>query len=412
MSSDYNTKRTILLTGGTGYLGARLALAFLEQGYRLKVLVRSQNESPELKLKRVFNSISASLFLTSFIRSGQLEILLGDVRIRQLGLPSSVLLRLNREVTDLVHCAAMVSFDSSKAPELEAVNVQGTRNVLELIKDMKDATLHYVSTAFVAGRTEGLVEEGKLNGRCGFNNKYEETKYWAEQEVRDAMDHGLQAVIYRPSIIVGDSHNGQTQSFIGFYILLRALWVVLLRARKFLKRHPYHFDTKRLIWEKDPVFVPLRVVGSESKTLNIVPIDYAVQTILGIFRQDSVGKTFHIVNFNPPTIGQLRDWMCQALGLKGVLLVTEEESERMPKNRWERFFAESTKGYAAYLNGKEPVFKAENTLQLIQREEVPRPVTDAKFIQLLTSYCLASNWGRGKEKERKSTSLLTQSTLS
>lgn len=399
-TSNHNPKkRTILLTGGTGFLGAHLVIAFLAKGYQVKVLVRTRNHRPEsLRFSQALNPICA-FPLPIYLRSGYVELLAGDVTARHFGLSSGTILKLSNEVTDIVHCAAMVSFNPSKAPELMRVNVQGTKNILELATGLKAPVLHYVSTAFVAGRKQGLVQETSPEGKSGFNNAYEESKFLAELEVRKAMTAGLPAVIYRPSILVGNSQTGQTQSSLGFYTLLRALALVARRARRLLERHPGHIDVSGLRWEKNLIFIPLRVEGSESKTLNIVPIDHVVQTMLAIFRDgNSVGKTFHLVNFKPPTIGQLRDQMCETLGMSGVSLVAQEGLKWKLTNRWERLFAKNTEEYAAYLNGKEPVFQADNTLHIIRREEIPQPVTDANFIRLLTTYCQQSHWGRRRVK--------------
>jgi nucleoside-diphosphate-sugar epimerase len=302
-------------------------------------------------------------------------------------------------VTDVVHCAAIVSFDPAKAGELQAVNVEGARNVLEFMELIQTATLHYVSTVFIAGRRRGPVRETDLDGAAGFNNAYEESKFLAELEVRKAMANGLPTVVYRPSILVGDSRTGQTQSFIGFYILLRSLELVALRARRLAERKPTHIDADGVMVGDGRVTIPLRVQGSESKTLNIIPVDYAIRAMRAIFQDpDSLGKTFHIVNPTPPTIGQLRDWMCAALGMRGVMLVNPGEFAHKPMNRWERLFAKSTEEYGAYLDGEEPAFQAENTLKLIRREEVPQPCTDADFIRRLVDYCQASRWGKRRVK--------------
>ena len=391
-------QRTLLLTGATGFLGSHLALAFLGCGYRLKILARSRGAGSELRLKRVLDAIQPTPLL-SYLLSGQLELVQGDVTARHLGLSARTVLRLAAEVTDVVQCAAIVSFDPLKAGELQQVNVEGTRNVLEFAELGQGATFHYVSTAFVAGRRRGPVQESDLDGAAGFNNAYEESKFLAELEVRKAMADGLPAVVYRPSILVGDSRTGQTQSFIGFYILLRSLELVALRARRLLERKPTQAAADGVMVGDGWITVPLRVQGSESKTLNIIPVDYAVRAIQAIFQDpDSLGKTFHVVNPAPPTIGRLRDWMCAALGMRGVRLVSADEFARRPVNRLEHLFAKSTEEYGAYLGGEEPAFQADDTLKVIRREEIPQPCTDADFICRLVEYCQASRWGKRRVK--------------
>src|SRR3990167_2694145 len=107
-------QRTLFLTGATGFLGSHLALAFLGCGYRLKILVRSRGAGSELRLKRVLDAIQPTPLL-SYLLTGQLELVHGDVTARHLGLSARTVLRLATEVTDVVHCAAIVSFDPAKA---------------------------------------------------------------------------------------------------------------------------------------------------------------------------------------------------------------------------------------------------------------------------------------------------------
>lgn len=387
-------RRTIFLSGVTGYLGSHLALAFLKEGYRLKVLLRPRSVGPEFRLKQIFGRFHP-ISLKSFINSRQLEILSGDITEEHLGLPMATISRLSPEITDVLHCAAEVSFDPLKEEELWKVNVNGTKNVLAFTRTMKKAKLHYISTVFVAGKRQGVILEDELGGGGDFNNAYEKSKFYAELEVRKAMRDGLPTVVYRPSILVGDSKTGQTESFIGFYTFLRAFDLIADRTRRFLAPHPAGSRKGLALANNGLIFVPLRILGSESKTLNIIPIDYAVEVIAAIFRDDTnVGRTFHIVNFTPPTIGQLRDWMCQALSLRGVVFALEQEFERNRMNRWERLFASGTKEYTAYMCGKEAIFQSGNTQTLIQREKITFPVTNSDFIQLLSSYCKLNGWGK------------------
>ena len=399
-------KQTILLTGATGQLGSCLARAFLEQGYQLKVLIRTKGSNSESRLKRVFETIHTTSSITTYSLSNRLEVLSGDITERYLGLSPRTLLRLANEVTDIVHCAAMVSFDPRKAAQLHQVNVEGTRNVLEFARMMNSVVLHYMSTAFVAGRSRGLIRESDLDSRTEFNNGYEESKFLAEVEVRKVATEGLPVVIYRPGILVGNSQTGHTQSFFGLYTLLKGLALVAQRARYTLKRRPTHPDARGLSLDNERVKIPLRVAGSESKTLNIVPIDYVVRLILAAFQDaENQGQTFHLVSSSPPTIGQLRGWMCLALGMHGVSLVDRSEFERKPMNRWERFFAKSTEEYAPYLGGQEPVFLSENIQRIARREEIPRPLINSEFIRLLTAYCLESRWGKRPVKVAAAKSL-------
>ena len=102
-----------------------------------------------------------------------------------------------------------------------AVNVDGTGNVLELLRALREARAPQLRlTAYVAGMRTGTVYEHELVIGQDFKNHYESTKYQAEVWVREYLDK-VPTTIYRPAIVVGDSKTGETQKFDGPYYILR-----------------------------------------------------------------------------------------------------------------------------------------------------------------------------------------------
>src|SRR4029077_1993749 len=111
----------------------------------------------------------------------------------------------------IIHCAGLVQFDQYLLPDLREINVEGTRQVRPLADQCRVSEFHHVSTAYVVGKRTGRVLESNLSSRKGFHNPYEETKFEAEQMVRKWRSHdGREAIVYRPSIVVGDSNTGFT----------------------------------------------------------------------------------------------------------------------------------------------------------------------------------------------------------
>src|SRR5690606_11041620 len=104
------------------------------------------------------------------------------------------------------------------------VNVDGTRHVVAFCQACPDLErLQYVSTCYVSGRWPGIFRETDLIKGQRFNNFYEETKYLAEVIVAEAMQDGMPATIYRPSVVGGASATGATQKYDGPYFILRWL---------------------------------------------------------------------------------------------------------------------------------------------------------------------------------------------
>jgi dihydroflavonol-4-reductase len=126
-------------------------------------------------------------------------------------------------VDKVYHCAACVSFEWSKSREMSEVNVQGTRNIVDMCLERNiNKLLHVSSVAAIGpGTDQGiLTEENKwiINPK----SVYSKTKTLAEYEVWRGIVEGLNAVIINPSVILGAGYLGQN-SFRFFDIVFNGL---------------------------------------------------------------------------------------------------------------------------------------------------------------------------------------------
>jgi nucleoside-diphosphate-sugar epimerase len=133
----------------------------------------------------------------------------GDLTEHHLGLDARVLRNLEAHTDVVLHCGAATGFGSDpRVPE--RVNVEGTRRVLDLATRAR-ARLVHVSTAFVARLGEfEAVESGDLRSPAA----YLRSKVAAEAAVAGS---GLDAVVVRPSVLMGDSMTGEITSFQGWH---------------------------------------------------------------------------------------------------------------------------------------------------------------------------------------------------
>lgn len=163
-------EKSILLTGGTGFLGTALVekiLRGLPEIRRLYLLVRASGEkgAAERFWKDVLGS-SAFDVLRERLGGGfqgyieeKVRVLEGDVHAPSLGLGDEELAELSREVDVVIHSAASVVFDAPLDAAL-ASNVEGTLGLLRLARGWERApTFVHISTAYVAGVRRGLVLE-------------------------------------------------------------------------------------------------------------------------------------------------------------------------------------------------------------------------------------------------------------
>jgi thioester reductase-like protein len=219
------------------------------------------------------------------------EVVEGDVEHMHLGLSGAEFKALARDVTDVWHLAARSRLGAGRS-EMRRVNVEGTRNVLDLcLAARRLRRMNHFSTAFVSGDRVGVILEDELAMGQAFHNTYEETKLQAELLVRRAQAE-LPATIYRPSIVVGDSRTGEIDRFEGPYAL-----AILLVA--------------------SPVAVPLPLPGDAVAPLNVVPVDFVVEAAISISENPAgAGRTIHVVDPSPLSARRVYEMIADRAGKK------------------------------------------------------------------------------------------------
>jgi dihydroflavonol-4-reductase len=187
-------KEKILVTGGTGLLGSYLLRALLLKNKEVRALYR--NQYPLLLSQEEINRII-------WIR--------GDV------LDVSALQDTMSGISQVYHCAGMVSFNPARVNEMMKINVEGTANVVNIALESGVQKLVHVSSVSALGRKRNLVtvtEKVKWDEEANLS-AYGISKYQAEMEVWRGISEGLDAVIVNPTIILGFSnwHKGSSAMF-------------------------------------------------------------------------------------------------------------------------------------------------------------------------------------------------------
>ena len=198
----------ILVTGGTGLVGAHLLLELLKKEENIFALKRP---SSDLNItKRIFSYYTDD-FQNIFDKINWID---GDILDYQ-----SIIYAL-KDITKVYHCAAAVSFQSSDKQTISDTNRLGTANLVNACLETGIEKMLHVSSIGALGRA-GIT--GIVNEDSQWNSKktsvYSTSKYHAEMEVWRGIAEGLNAVIVNPSIIIGpaDWSKGSAKLFDTMY---------------------------------------------------------------------------------------------------------------------------------------------------------------------------------------------------
>jgi len=113
-----------------------------------------------------------------------------------------------KNVTHVIHTAAIVSFNPKRAKEVMDINVQGTRNVVNTCLTLGIKRLVHISSVAALGRQKGqkVVTEDNKWAESAANSVYAKSKYLAELEVFRGQEEGLSSVIINPSLILAEAN--------------------------------------------------------------------------------------------------------------------------------------------------------------------------------------------------------------
>lgn len=195
----------IFVTGGTGLVGAHLLFELTKAGKKVKALKReTSNLQQVVKTFSYYTDNAQQLF-------EQIEWVVGDI------LDYYSLEKIVAGVTEIYHCAAIVSFDSKERQTMISNNVEGTANLVNAAIENGVKKICHVSSIAALGKTqnsESVTEETNWVPSKK-NSGYSESKFFSEAEIWRGMEEGLDAVIVNPSIIFGPANweNGSAKIF-------------------------------------------------------------------------------------------------------------------------------------------------------------------------------------------------------
>tara|TARA_R110002051_G_scaffold234092_1_gene295680 strand:+ start:48359 stop:49366 length:1008 start_codon:yes stop_codon:yes gene_type:complete len=182
----------VLVTGGTGLVGAHLLFELTKNGTAVKAICRATSDVQ--KVEKVFSYYTEDYQ----IQYQKIQWIVADIT----NIPD--LETAFEGITHVYHCAALISFDPKDFEQLHKVNCEGTANIVNLCIAKNIKKLCYVSSIATIGKNlnyEEVDEESEWTNKDA--NVYALSKYYAEMEVWRGSQEGLSIVILNPGVIIG-----------------------------------------------------------------------------------------------------------------------------------------------------------------------------------------------------------------
>jgi len=270
----------ILVTGGTGLVGSHLLLELLKSGDKVRAIHRKDSDLQAVK--RVFSY---------YIPADEIDFLFSKIEWKEADLNDiQALTEAFTGITNVYHCAALISFDTSDEKALRKINIEGTANIVNLCVAFKIMKLCYISSIATMDKSLGekYVTENFTWNQEKYHNGYAISKHGAEIEVWRGTQEGVPAIILNPGVILGPGfwNTGSGQIF-----------------KKIDRGLNYHFPrTTGFVGVQDVVKAAIAVMGSniQNEQYIVVAENLSFTEVLGLVAE-SIRK--------PSPKKQLKPWM-------------------------------------------------------------------------------------------------------
>lgn len=300
ISGEYSCRpsqcKNVFLTGASGFLGAYLIKALIEEhGPDICIYAHVRADSIENGNRRIaenlkrFNCFEAK-YMDCIIP------VLGDLTSPNMGIDEKIYSELSHKIDIVIHNGAILNFLLSYN-KLKDANVGGTLAALEFAMAGRPKYFEYISSYSVYDTPnqfkKKVSEDDPLEKADGYFLGYSETKWVSEKLVQDAVKRGLKAVVFRPGDITGTVKDG--------------IWKL-----------------EDLISRSIVGCIQLGAVPEMDVHLHLTPVDYVAKSISHIaFQDESIGHGFNIINNFTRPISELSRFM-NKLGYKTRVLPYEE----------------------------------------------------------------------------------------
>lgn len=190
----------VFVTGATGILGRVIVLELLKKGRKVRAAKRPSSNINEVKHSYQFYTEKPDDF---FNKIEWIDVDFDDINSVESAL---------KDITEVYHCAAKVSFHPKDEKEMYHTNIKATENLLFACENSTVEKFLHVSSIAVL---DSFNEKGELDESSDFNPKEEHSayaisKHLSEMEIWRASAEGLNTIIINPGMIIGTGNWGKS----------------------------------------------------------------------------------------------------------------------------------------------------------------------------------------------------------
>jgi NAD(P)-dependent dehydrogenase (short-subunit alcohol dehydrogenase family) len=265
------------VTGGTGFIGKRLIRKLLASNDSTVWFLLREESRAKLPALRAFWGVDETRAIPVF----------GDALLPFLGVPEADRCALTGKLDHFFHLAAIYDLRAGAAEQV-ATNIEGTRQAVNLANALGAGCFQHMSSIAAAGMYEGTFREDMFEEAENLWHPYFSTKHDSEKVVRQ--ECRVPWRVYRPGLVMGDSHSGEAEKIDGPYYFFK----LIQKVRRVL-----------------PPWMP--AIGIEGGRINIVPVDYVVDAMHFIAHQGGLdGQCFHLTDPAPKRVGDVLNTFAHA----------------------------------------------------------------------------------------------------
>jgi hypothetical protein len=163
--------------------------------------------------------------------------------------------------------------------------------------------------------------------------------------------------------------------------------IYLSDIKKNAGRKSREYDIR--LQENGVLHLPLRIFLPRRGSVNLIPIDYFVSTVLTIQEHGKSGGIYHVTSDAPKTLAELLSYCEAYLKIEGLQIVYANPPEEAPLNPPEALLDKFIESYRPYLSDIR-IFERGNTIQ-VTGGALPPELTYEIFARCM-DYALRVNW--------------------